>query len=419
MQTLARASLAESLNLSPKQSRFLYSNRFLNVAEGAVRSGKTHSGLWRFLMHAKTAPPGDMMLIGKTERTAKRNLISPMRLMFGKRIRYVQGSGELFIGNRLVHVAGANDVRAHEKIQGSTLVGAYCNEVTLFPEEVFQTLIDRLSIDGARLFADCNPDSPYHWLHADYLTNEVVLAHDLERISFDLYDNPVLSQEYIDRLNRMHAPGSMWHRRMVLGEWVLAEGAIYEQWSEQDHVVETLPGKPERVVVGVDYGTQNATVFLAAGKVGRTWYVFDEYYHSGRETRRQKTNAEYSADFCTWVKRIGYVPSSIEIDPSAAAFKVQLRTDGVWRIRDADHSVKDGIEVVSRGLTGGEIKVLRKCEHLIAEFPNYVWDEKKQERGEDAPLKNDNDHALDALRYLAMRVLNRPALKLVRKDPRL
>lgn len=400
--------------LSEKQKSFLaHSDAFLCAADGAVRSGKTHAALHRLSRMAIAGPPGDLALFGKTERTVKRNVVLPLQDMHGGMVRFIQGSGELYLFGRRCWIVGANDVRAEEKVRGMTLAGAYCNEATLYPHEMFQQVIDRCSVDGAQILADCNPDSPYHWLNKDYFEANLP-TKDLKRWRFNLYDNPALSQEYIDRLNRMHAPGSLWHRRMVMGEWCIAEGAVYEQWDESVHVLEEMPGVPDKVMVGVDSGTQNATVFLAAGRVGRTWFVFDEYYHSGRESGKQKTNGEYSQELRRFLNRIGYHPTAILLDPSAADFKVQLRRDGVSRVYDADNAVLDGIQSISTALTEGTLKVLKNCEHLRAEFPGYVWNEKRQEQGIDEPVKA-NDHCLDSLRYLANRVLNRPDLRVIPK----
>lgn len=403
-------------DLSPKQREFYYgSNAFLNLSDGAVRSGKTHVNLARFTIHTQVAPPGDMMMLGRTRETVERNAISPLKQMLGpRRVRWNRGLGELRIGNRLIWVVGVNDAQAEAKIRGATLAGSYINELTVLQEDAFDQLVDRHSIEAAKMFGDTNPDSPFHWLNRKWLENDALTAEDLYRQRFSLEDNPYLPEGYVARLKRAHT--GLWYKRMVLGEWVAAEGAVYEQWDEEAHVVDEMPGRPERVAVGIDVGTQNATVFLAAGKVGRTWYVFDEYYHSGKESGRQKTNGEYSRDFAAWLKGVG-APSSIDVDPSAADFKEQLRRDGVSKVRDADHAVVEGIRVVSTGLTDGTLKVLKKCERLRAEFPSYVWDPKKQKKGEDSPLKGQgvSDHALDACRYLCMRVLSRPDLRIVAK----
>lgn len=410
------------MSLSPKQRSYLaHSEAFLNVADGAVRSGKTHSALRRFGEFCIKGPPGDMAVFGKTERTIKRNVVYPLLEMNPKgSIRYVQGSGELYVWGRRCHIVGANNVLAEEKVRGLTLSGGYMNEVTLYPQEVFEQALARtMTVSGARIFADCNPDSPYHWLNTDYLTKGHPREY-LKRWRFKLADNPILPPANIEMLKALYGPGTLFYRRNIDGEWVMAEGAIYQQWDERVHVVERMPDKPSRIVIGVDKGTQNATVFLAAGKVGLTWYVFAEYYHSGKETGRQKTNGEYADEFVDWLASLGVNHQSVEVDPSAADFKLELRKRGIRGVRDADNAVTDGIEVVSTALTSGTLKVLSKCENLRAEFPNYVWDKKKQEKGEDAPLKGEGtkDHALDALRYLSMRVLNRPSLQVVARDSR-
>jgi PBSX family phage terminase large subunit len=271
-------------------------------------------------------------------------------------------------------------------------------------------------VDGAQILGDCNPDSPYHYLHRNYLAAGKPKDF-LKRWRFKLDDNPVLSETYRRNLELAHPPGTLWHRRMVLGEWVVAEGAVYDMLDTTpggEHVVTGIPDRFERVVVGVDYGTSNDTVFLAAGKRGKVWTVFSERRYSASERGRQRTDAEHSQDFCRWLEGLGVTPSSIEIDPSAASFKAQLRQDGVRRVRDADNSVVDGIRVVSRGLTSGELKIHESCEGLLSEMSTYAWDARAQERGEDKPLKV-NDHGPDALRYLCARALGRAELRVVRK----
>ena len=397
--------------LSPKQQSFLkYSDAFLNICDGAVRSGKTHAALRRFTEYAITGPPGDLAVFGKTERTVKSNVVFPLQDMSEPgTIRYVQGSGELHVYGRRCWVIGVNDVRAEEKVRGMTLAGGYMNEVTLYPQPVFDQAIARsISIPGAKFFADCNPDSPHHWLNREYLTEDHPKSY-LKRWRFKLEDNPILPAENVEMLKALYGVGSLFYRRNIDGEWVMAEGAIYQQYDERVHVVDEMPGPPERIYIGIDYGTSNATAFIALGLCQGTWYAFDEFVHSGRDTGQQKTDAEYGAEFLAFIQRVGN-PYGIVIDPSAASFKVQLRRMGVRGLVDAENDVVDGIRVVSTALTSGKFKILKRCENLRAEFPSYVWDPKKQEKGEDAPLKGSGvrDHALDATRYACMRAFGRP-----------
>jgi len=255
---------------SPKQASYLaHSEAFINIADGAIRSGKTHAALARFSEECIKGPAGDFAVFGKTERTVRRNVVYPLQALLPGAIKHVQGSGELYIFGRRCHVIGANDARAEEKVRGLTLAGAYMNEVTLYPKDVFdQTLARTLSIEGARIFADCNPDSPYHWLNTDYLEADHPKAY-LKRWRFRLPDNPVLPPANVEMLKALYGPGTLFYRRNIDGEWVMAEGAVYDQLDIRPggaHVVTERPERNayERVVVGVDYGTSNPTVFLAA-----------------------------------------------------------------------------------------------------------------------------------------------------------
>lgn len=410
------------MDWSPKQASFLaHNDAFINIAEGAIRSGKTHSAMAAFAEMCLTGPPGEFAVVGKTERTVKRNVILPLKRLLPGAVRYSQGSGELYVFDRLCWVLGANDERAQDKAHGLTLAGSYCNEIPLYPESFWKMFEGRHSVDGAKILGDGNPEGPAHWLHKDYLT--AGKSRDfLKRWRFKLYDNPTLFDEngepkrYVKMLLEAYPDGTLWYKRLIQGLWVIAEGAIYQQWDEDVHVVDEMPGIPEKVIIGIDYGTSNATVFLALGLVRGVWYVFDEYYHSGRESGRQKTDGEYSRDLIDFIKRCGYTPQLIFIDPSAASFKAQLREDGVKRLRDADNSVVDGIRDVSTALTSNRLKVLRRCEKLREEFPGYVWDPKKQEKGEDYPLKEGvEDHALDATRYPCRYIFGRPTLQVVGK----
>ena len=55
------------------------------------------------------------------------------------------------------------------------------------------------------------------------------------------------------------------------------------------------------------------------------------------------------------------------------------------------------------------IKVEKRCINIRREIDSYVWDEKAAQRGEERPVK-ENDHAMDALRYIIKTTVNRRRL---------
>lgn len=388
---------------SPKQIDVVKNaNARINILDGPVRSGKTVAALVRFLRFVREGPPGPLMITGKTERTIRRNVIEPLKDMVGAaRVNYVQGSGELRMFGRTIYVVGANDERAEEKIRGTTLAGAYCNELTLHPESAFNQLVARCSIPGARIFADTNPDSPYHWLHANFLANEELIRQGIvSRWQFTLDDNLALDPQYKADLKKLYK--GLWYKRMILGLWVMAEGAIYDMWDEEKHGISRaqLP-RFERYIVGIDYGTTNPTVFLLIGESRRNgkshWYVVREYYYDSAKAGRQKTDSEFADDFEEFLA--GVYPSAIYHDPSAASLAAEFRSRGIGPLIKADNEVVPGIRLVSTLLGNGELFVCREdCRNLCQEIAGYVWDPKAQLKGRDEPLKL-KDHAPDSLRY--------------------
>jgi hypothetical protein len=184
-----------------QQSLIAHSTAYINIADGAVRAGKTHGNLIRFAEYCENGPPGDLGVFGKTERTIKRNVVYPLtELMPRGTVKHVEGAGELFVGKRRCFLIGANNIAALDRVQGLTLAGGYMNEVTLYPGEVFDMAISRTAtIRGSQWFGDCNPDSPYHWLMQKYLAAGHPRRY-LKRWRFKLEDNPILPPENVEML---------------------------------------------------------------------------------------------------------------------------------------------------------------------------------------------------------------------------
>ncbi len=397
----------------------------LNIWEGSVRSGKTIGSLLAWLRFVRTAPAGNLLMVGKTERTLKRNIIDPLIEMLGPtRCRYVIGAGEVWILGRRIYVAGANDEKAEGKIRGLTLAGAYIDEASVMPESMWSMLLTRLSIDGAKLFATTNPDSPNHWLLKKYLARARTWLRrdgrleihgndegrlDLARFSFRLTDNPTLSTEYIAALSAEFT--GLWYKRFVEGLWVLAEGAIYDMFDPDPGAGQVVDQLPDIVDwwVSIDYGTTNPFVATLIGQgVDDRLYVAREWRWDSTVERRQLTDLEYSQRLRSWLDGLAEegreawagcrTPDRVLVDPSAASFIAQLHRDGWASVRGADNAVEDGLRDVASLLAADRLKIHRSCEGGIDEMVGYVWDPKAQLRGEDKPLK-ERDHFCDSLRY--------------------
>lgn len=428
------------MDLTPRQKEAWDTPRHrINIYDGAVRAGKTVVSWMDWLRFIRTGPPGPLLMVGKTERTLQANILEPMLDFLGpRRMAYSVGTGVATITGRRVHLVGANDERAEQKIRGRTLVGAYGDELTLWPESFWKMLLSRLSLPGAAVIGTTNPDSPRHWLKVDTIdrADELNEAHPaglgLIRHHFTLYDNTHLPPEFIASLEAEYV--GLWHKRFVQGLWVLAEGAIYDFFDPADplYVVDELPPLDEFAAwwVAVDYGTSNPFVALLMGRhKSGTVYVADEWRWDSSRQQRQLTDLEYDQALAYWLagdevsdeaRRIagallakptellappeeGQLRTRVKalvVDPSAASFRQQLKRSNQPG-HEADNEVLDGIRTTAREMVGGRLKIHRRCKGTIDEMTAYAWDPKKQEVGEDAPLKVD-DHGPDALRYGVM-----------------
>jgi PBSX family phage terminase large subunit len=388
------------------------SNARINLWHGSVSSGKTVGSLIRFIDYCLTGPPGDLLAMGKTERTLKRNLLDPIEELIGPGIKMNRGTGEARIFGRRVYLAGANNEGAEVRIRGLTVAGAYCDEVTTWPESIFKMLLTRLRVPGAKMFGTTNPDAPTHWLKRDYIDRADEL--DMTVWHFTLDDNPFLDPAYVAATKAEFT--GVWRQRFIEGLWVAAEGAVYDGLSTGAggrHVVSAVP-ECDRYVLGIDYGTSNPFSALLIG-IGRDdcLYVCREWVWDSALKHRQLTDGEYSARLGDWLdtgadhllmegrKALTVPVEDVIVDPSATSFRRQLAVDGWGWATPADNAVIDGIRYVSALLANDRLFIHESCEELIRELTAYHWDASAQKRGEDKPVKVD-DHGPDALRYGVM-----------------
>jgi len=379
--------------LSPKQSNaYHFSDKRLNIAHGAVRSGKTVAFHYKWLDFLLHGAHGQTLMVGKTVTALERNVLRPMQELFGARyVQYSISTKKATIAGRMVDLEGANDERSEGKIRGMTLGGALCDEVSLYPESFWQQLLARNSVKGAQIFATTNPDSPNHWLKTSYLDREGEL--NLRSFHFSIDDNPFLDAEYVKALKSEYV--GLWYKRMILGLWVVAEGAIYDMFS--DDFVTNEYESDGKFWASIDYGTANAfsvSLFTKDKRTGKI-ILFDEFYYDSKESGRQLTDSMYADRLIDFIE--GKDVDVIYIDPSALSFYNECATRSL-PMAHADNSVLDGIRSVSTALGKNEMIIDPKCKHHITGFQSYLWDAKAQKLGIDKPLKKD-DHAMDSFRY--------------------
>lgn len=380
------------------------------IADGAIRSGKTVSMSLSFVLWAmETFTDQNFGMCGKTIGSFRRNVLFWLKLMLksrGYRVVDHRADNMLEVTHKGVtnffYIFGGKDERSQDLIQGITLAGVFFDEVALMPESFVNQATGRCSVTGSKYWFNCNPDGPYHWFKINWI--DKITEKNLLYLHFTMDDNLSLSEEIKARYRSMYT--GVFYKRYILGLWCVAEGIIYDMFDAAKHVVKTTGQLFDPYYVSCDYGTQNATVFLLwAKQLDGKWIAIREYYYSGRDEDKQKTDSEYADDLKEWLGDIK--PKKIVVDPAAASFIAELKKRG-YHVKKAINDVLDGIRYVGTLLNQGQIGIHESCTNTIKEFNSYTWEAKAADRGEDKPVKQ-HDHAMDALRYFCYTIIRKPS----------
>ena len=398
------------------------------IAEGAIRSGKTTVGSLSYILWSMSTFKNQQFIIsGKTIGSLRRNVITPL-----KDILYARGYSVFERKNDNVLVVsdgkvrntyflfGGRDERSQDLVQGITAAGAFLDEVALMPQSFVEQVLARCSVEGSKLWFNCNPEGPSHWFYINHVLK--YKEHKYVRIHFNIEDNLSLSEDIVERYKNTFT--GIFYERFILGKWAFADGVIYDCYTEAKNTYteankkDVLPisilendiingGTP---FYGCDYGIYNPQVFLEGYKIRKPgdripyFYIENEYYYDGRKSMKQKTDGEYVSDFISFVDSKRY--KQVIIDPSASSLIAAMRSEGI-EVMKAKNDVNDGIRIVYELMASGHILINKdKCPKLISELGLYIWNDKKTDRGIDEPVKQ-NDHCCDALRYLINTTTNK------------
>lgn len=389
-----------TMQLSDKQKEFWRnSDKRWNIKTGATRSGKTYLDYFMIPRRIRACTDnGLILLLGNTKGTLERNILDPMRQIWGGLVGNIGSNNKVMLFGRECYALGADKVNQVSKIQGAGFQYVYGDEVTTWHPDVFQMLKSRLDKPNSCFDGTCNPDNPNHWFK-DFLESDADIYHQ----HYTIDDNPFLTPTFVENLKREYA-GTVYYDRYILGLWALAEGLVYPMFDMKKHVYTDAPWSADEYgeyYISVDYGTLNPTSMGLWRIYKGVAYREAEYYYSGRDNKYQLTDEEYytALEKLAGDKQI----QCIIVDPSAASFIATVRRHGRFAVRQANNAVLDGIRTTATALNTGRIMIHENCKAIIREFGAYCWDDKK---GEDVVIK-ESDHAADDMRYFVMTILRR------------
>ena len=371
------------------------------ICDGAVRSGKTMAMGLSFFLWAQSCFDGKQFgICGKTIASLRRNVLSeilPKLEGLGAKWKEKRTENLLivqFLGheNRF-YVFGGRDESSASLIQGITFAGILLDEAALMPRSFVEQACARCSVAGSRLWFNCNPAGPGHWLYKTWILEAE--QRSCLRLHFTMEDNPSLTPQIRQRYQKLYT--GVFYRRFILGQWVQAEGRVYDFFSPE--MAGKIPESCDKWYISCDYGTVNPMSMGLWGRSQGIWYRVREFYFDSRREQRQMTDAEY-ADALQKLAEDRDITAVI-VDPSAASFLEVLRRRG-WRVQKAKNDVISGIRLTADLLKAGKIVICEGCGDCLREMEEYVWD---LSGGSKDRVRKEHDHAMDDMRYFAATVL--------------
>lgn len=396
----------------------------MNVAEGAIRSGKTIDHCIIAAMYLERCPDMIHLASGATIGNAKLNIGVcngfGLEFLFRGRCHWgkFRDNEALYIdtqtGKKIVIFVGGAKADSYKKILGNSYGLWIATEINEhYDSEDSRTSFIKVAF-GRQVAAekplvlwDLNPSNPGHSIYKNYIDNykeNYVGGYQYEH--FTIADNKSITPERRMEIESQYVKGSVWYRRDILGERCIAEGLIFPMYEKAfGEIPETkydvngnpVENVPTNYVISIDYGTMNAFAAYLFAKINGVWYGLREYYYSGRDEKVQKTDEQYARDLDGWIMDItpGQKIRTI-IDPSAASFIALLKKrEHRYSVIKADNAVGDGIRELANAMDNGYLIFGNNLVNLKEEMSGYVWDDKADE---DKPVKV-KDHGCDACRY--------------------
>lgn len=389
---------------------FLFtSDAWINIADGSVRSGKTVACNARWIEFVKKSKSDEFLISGKSSQSLRRNVIRPLLRMLNNEhmdYQYHKRDGELEIEDKLCYVMGFNDEKAVDVIAGMSVGGWYADEIARCPQSAVEMAISRCSDIGAKMFWNTNPDSPYHYIFTNYINNKELLeSGTVKTFKFLIDDNPNLDPHYVTELKRVNQKSEVFYKRNILGQWVIAEGAIYDMFSTKKNVYKKLPFNIHDINICCDYGVSTVTTFGVMGihkdeKEGNTYCLMEETYYDKEEVGVAQSDSERVDDIVELQDKYQLTEeNTLYLPHDAASLKTACEKDERIKMNVETYvpNTYEDIKEIQDLFARGKFLIHQDCTHSISQVQTYSWDKKAQRRGEDKPLKIE-DHCPDMWR---------------------
>lgn len=386
------------------------------IADGSIRSGKTIAMIIGFLTWSQEMFSGEsFILAGKTMGALKKNVIRPVIQMleaWGWSYDYIRSGTDarIEIGANTYYLYGANTEASQDALQGLTAAGAYADEAALFPKSFIDQMVARCSVDGWKVWMNCNPAGPHHYICEEYLCDEELKRKKVYHLHFTMDDNLSISPKRKKEYKNAWPHGSVFYKRFILGLWVAADGLIYQQFADNvnEYLIDKKYLENNKIIyatIGVDFGgTKSAHSFTLTGFTEgyKQVVVLDEYYCKKRINPEQ-----LNSDFIDFVRRAqtkykvyeaycDNADQTLIAGLESACVKAHIAVEIKNAIKGP---INNRIAFYNSLIAQKRWKIMKHCTHIIEAFEQAVYDDKK--KNEDVRLDDGlmNVDSLDSTEY--------------------
>lgn len=390
------------------------------LIEGPAGTGKTRGVLQKIVALADKYPRSRHLLCRKTRASMTQSVLVTLETkVFPEGHPVTQGpkrehrqSYTLPNGSELV-IGGMDHPERTFSTEYDTVTYFEAIEGTEHEWESLHRALRNGRMGYHQAIADTNPGHPAHWLNQRAIRGAMVRLLSRHEDNPQFYDRKAgawtpAGIEYIARLDALTGARK---GRLRKGLWVAAEGTVYESWDPALHLVAPfkIPASWPRYRA-IDFGYTNpfCCQWWAQDPDGRL-YLYREIYCTQRTVkvhakqikelsageRYVATVADHDAEDRATLREEGIetVPAYKAIRPGIQAVEERLKLAGdkrprLFLFRDALVERDERLEAAKKPLCTEQ------------EFDSYVWP-----KGVDGkPLKevpvDDNNHGMDAKRYL-------------------
>lgn len=258
-------------------------------------------------------------------------------------------------------------------------------------EVVSPTLTDRA---GHALFIS-TPRGFNHFYDLFNLENDQKLGKDFKSFHFTSYDNPHLPKDEIERQKVLLTEDRF--AQEFMADFRKQEGLVYKEFDRKKHLIDSLTNKGyiAEVLVGVDFGYTNPSAVIKIERnADNKFYITEEWYKSGKTT-------EEIIEMAKAMRANAYYPDPAEPD------RIELMNRAALNCREVIKDIPRGVDAVRELLKQDRLFIHKDCKNLIEEIESYRYPDKRPDNNEPERPVKENDHALDAMRYVL--VMQAPA----------